>query len=180
VNGTHPSATTVTNGGTLSGLGTVGNLIAQSGARIAPGDGATGILSTGSLELDGATLALELFGTAVGTGYDQLRAGGPVSLKNNPTLSLTLGFDPADKIDLFTIILNNGTGPVSGTFANLPNGATFLAGTQEFQISYADDATTPAFELSGGNDVSLLAVPEPSIALLLFAGLSATLARRRR
>jgi autotransporter-associated beta strand protein len=178
VNGSHPSATTVANGGTLSGLGSVGNLLAQNGGRIAPGDGATGSLSTGSLTLDGATLALELFGTSAGSGYDQVRASGAVSLTNNPALTLTLGFDPADKIDIFIIILNSDTGSVNGTFANLPNGATFLAGTQEFQISYADDAATVAFELTGGNDVSLLAVPEPTSGLLLLTGIAAVLRRR--
>jgi autotransporter-associated beta strand protein len=179
-NGTISAPITVTGNAILAGTGSVGNLVGQNGGRIAPGDGTTGTLNAGTVTLDAANLSIEIFGTTAGSGYDQLHSTGAVSLTNNPTLTLTLGFDPADKVDLFTIILNDQSGNVSGTFANLPNGAIFLAGTQQFQISYADNAATPTFELTGGNDVSLLAVPEPTAGLSFVGGIALVLARRRR
>jgi hypothetical protein len=39
--------------------------------------------------------------------------------------------------DQFTIIGNQGTNPVSGTFAGLPEGATFIVSGYQFQVSYA-------------------------------------------
>ncbi|HVE69841.1 MAG TPA: DUF11 domain-containing protein [Thermoanaerobaculia bacterium] len=41
----------------------------------------------------------------------------------------------------FTIISNGGSSPVSGTFAGYPEGATFVAGTATYQITYAGGNT---------------------------------------
>ncbi|MBP3956537.1 Ig-like domain repeat protein [Gemmata sp. G18] len=134
---------------TLSGSGTLPAVSTGSGT-IAPG-GPLGIISTGGLTLDsGATVSVDLNGTAVGTQYDQVSVTGSVSLDG--TLSVTLGFTPALG-STFTIIANDGTDAVTGTFIDLAEGAVFSVSGQAFRISYAGGT---------GNDVTLTALESPT------------------
>ena len=176
------SAVTVSGGtlGSSSGTtgGTVGSVTVTSGGTLAPG-ASTGILtSTGNLTMSsGSTFAAEVNATGVGTGYDQMVVAGNVNLGGS-TLSLTGSY--TGNGDVFTLILNNGASAVTGTFSGLSNGSSVFLGGQEFQISYFDVASTGGFELSGGNDVSLMAVPEPGAAVSLLGGLGLLLGLRRR
>ncbi len=142
------SASTVINsGGTLGGHGTVGALQVQSGGLLAPGN-SPGILHTGDLSLDGgATTQIELNGTTVGTDYDQIAVTGTVSLGGS-NLSLSSGFT-ATAGQTFTIIDNDGSDAVTGTFNGLAEGATVSVGGKDYKISYAG---------GDGNDV-VLTVP---------------------
>jgi sugar lactone lactonase YvrE len=92
------------------------------------------------------TLAIELSGTAARTQYDQLAVNGTVNLAG-ATLAASLGsgFNPPVGT-AFTIIDNDGTDAVAGTFAGLPQGAVFSIGGQSFSISYSGGT---------GNDVVL-------------------------
>ena len=87
---------------------------------------------------------MELNGTTPGSGYDQLKARGGVTL-SNATLHATLGFQSAIS-NTFTIIDNDGSDAVTNTFNGLPQGATLNISGIPFVISYKGGS---------GNDVVL-------------------------
>ena len=171
--------TEVRDGATLGGNGTVGPVKVAPGGDLAPGSSVTntGILSTGSINFDGpgAQFSIEIGGSAPGTGFDQLAVTGTVALNGaNLAGSLVNGFLP--EIDqLFFLIVNDGTEPVSGTFAQ---GTTVTFSGTPFQIGYAGNSQTNSF--SGGNDVVARAVPEPAAALVAGAGMMLLLSQTRR
>ena len=77
--------------------------------------------------------------------------------------------------DIFYIVIDNSSDAVSGTFAGLAQGATFVQGGDTFKVSYnanwSGNPLTSSF--SGGNDVAveaLAVVPEPSAFVSLFGG----------
>jgi hypothetical protein len=116
------SAVTVQTGGVLDGIGATGAVTVQSGGTIAAGDGGAGILATAGLTLQsGSTFAVELGGATAGTGYDQVDVTGLVAL-NGATLSTALINSFAPTSGTFEIIDNQGTQPISGTFAGLAEG----------------------------------------------------------
>ena len=169
------STTTVQTGATLGGSGTVGGLTVDSGAFHTPGS-SPGIQNTGNYSNAG-TLAIEINGATVGTGYDQVNTTGTVSLSG--VLSITMGYTPVDNA-LFFILANDGVDAILGTFSNASvNGNTYTLGGQDFAISYFGDSATNSF--TGGNDVVLRAVviPEPRAALLGSLGMLMLLRRRR-
>ena len=51
---------------------------------------------------------------------------------------------------VFTAISNTSANPISGTFANLPDGSTFTVGRNSYQVSYSG---------GDGNDLTLTVVP---------------------
>ena len=143
-------------GGTLRGTGSIGNLTGTGTGTVSPGT-SPGTIGTSSLSLaSGNTLAIGIAGTTAGTGYDQLVVadGGTVSL-GNTTLGLTASFAPtADTV--LTIIDNQGSQPVSGTFAGLAEGAIVTVDTQDYRISYVGGT---------GNDVTLTALQTDDIVV---------------
>lgn len=147
VNGTQPASPVIVTGGTLNGTGTVGPVTA-TGGTISPGL-SPGILSSSSVSFAaGVSFAVELNGPVVGVDYDQLNVSGTVSL-NGATLTATLGFAPTSATS-FTIIANDTSDPVVGTFTGLGEGATFLLGTTAATITYQG---------GDGNDVVLSVGP---------------------
>lgn len=174
----YAQALTVASGGTLSGTGKLtGPVTISSGATLSPGN-SPGIISTGTLTVDG-TLKAEINGTTVGTQYDQVAVTGDVTLNGSTSdLNFLLGYAPVTN-DSYTIISNDGTDAVSGTFATV-NGGSFTAGNM-FDATY--NSTLYHFQVNyaggDGNDVVITAVPEPTaLALMALAGL-AVLGRRR-
>ena len=164
-------------GGTLGGTGTLTDAVTvAAGGVVAPGDGGSGSLTTGSLTMVAtAILAETVTGPAAGTGYDPLDVNGTVVL-NGATLGFTVGYAPQVG-DALVVLANDGTDPIAGTFAGLPQGATFAAtdpaGRPDlFRVDYAG---------GDGNDVALtvVAVPEPT-ALGLIAVLATVAAPRWR
>lgn len=129
-------------GGRLGGIGTAGAASVEVGGTLAPGSPA-GTLQVASVSLvSGATFAVTA-GASAGqrTG---LRTGGTVAL-DGATLSVTVAGALAPG-NVQTIVQNDGAGSVGGTFAGLPEGATFVAGGTLFRIGYAG---------GDGNDVTL-------------------------
>jgi fibronectin-binding autotransporter adhesin len=151
VNGLQPSSNVVVNNtaaAILGGTGTVGAVsltgpAAGGSAHLAPGL-SPGIINTGNLAMPaGTNFDVQLNGLTAGSGYDQANVTGTVSLGG--TLNVTLGFSPPNGA-AFTIINNDVSDSVSGTFAGLAQGATFVVNGVTFQISYTGGT---------GNDVVL-------------------------
>ena len=89
---------------------------------------------------------MQLNGTTAGAGYDQLNVTGTVDLSSlGSGLTGTAGFTPVAGTT-FTIINNDGTDPVVGTFAGKPEGSTITLSGLVFSISYVGGT---------GNDVVL-------------------------
>ncbi|MEX0677613.1 MAG: hypothetical protein WD063_11095 [Pirellulales bacterium] len=81
----------------------------------------------------------------------QLEVSGSIDL-GSATLALELrsGYVPSIG-DEFTIVNNTGGGGITGTFAGLPDGSTFLIGGAPFEIDYQGGVISP--DNDGGNDV---------------------------
>jgi hypothetical protein len=148
-------------GGTMQGTGTVsGNVTVSNGAALSPGTStAAGIIAiSGSLAMStGSILSEKLTGPhtttpIAGTDYDQVSAGGTVTL-TNPTLSGSrfTGYLPAVG-SAFKIIDNTGAGAVAGTFNGLPEGGTVTIGAFQLRITYQG---------GDGNDVVLTNLTTP-------------------
>jgi autotransporter-associated beta strand protein len=170
--------TDVHDGATLGGNGTVGPLRIQPGGRLAPAGNLsnTGSLASGDITLQGpdAQLSVEIGGRAPGL-FDQIVVTGSISLNGaDLTGALINGFNPTPS-DLFFIMLNDGTDSVNGTFAQ---GQLITISNVPFQIFYTADSATNS--TTGGNDVGVRLVPEPSAWLFIAAGIGITTMLRRR
>lgn len=167
VSGTR-GTTTVSDGGTLKGTGTVGDLYVTVNSFLAPGN-SPGCLSSSNFDLSGE-YQVEIGGNDACTGYDQLKVTGTVTLKAT-TDGSTAGTIKASIVDSFkpvvgakyTIISNDGADAVVGTFNDLAEGATFKteSGTV-LKVSYVG---------GDGNDVVLTVItvgtPDTGFGLLL-------------
>ena len=153
---------TTISGGALAGTGILGQIYGLAGS-ILPGDN-VGTLNVGTTSLNSLmTFGLEL-GTVSGN-YDQLSVTGLISL-NNALLSVTAGQNLVVG-NVFTIISNNATDAVSGTFLNQPQGSFYIKGNYTFQISYTGGT---------GNDVTLTVTSVVSPAVVVVPGKKFTFA----
>jgi autotransporter-associated beta strand protein len=136
------------NGGRLSGVGSLGALNGMSG-YVSPGFGpeGPGTLETKDLTLNaGADVEFDLYSAQ--RGHDQIRVTGVLNLGGaNLHLLSRETFVPFN--GRMTLIDNVGNDPVIGTFANLPQGATFQRGDHVFHISYTGGT---------GNDVIVTSI----------------------
>ncbi|NBS89552.1 hypothetical protein EBS67_06060 [bacterium] len=153
---------TTISGGAVAGTGVLGQIYGLSGS-ILPGD-SVGTLNAGTTSLN----SLMTFGIQVGTVSgisDQLNVVGAVTL-NNALLTVTPGqFLVVGNV--FTIINNNATDVVSGTFAGLPQNSTFSVGNYTFRISYIGGT---------GNDVTLTVTSVVSPPVVIVPGVKQTFA----
>jgi len=153
---------TTISGGAIAGTGSLGQIYGLSGS-ILPGDN-VGTLNVGTTSLN----SLMTFGLQVGTVSgisDQLNVTGLISL-NNALLSVTPG-QYLVKGNVFTIISNNATDAVSGTFLNQPQGSFYTVGNYTFQVSYIGGT---------GNDVTLTVTSVNSPAVVVVPGVKQTFA----
>jgi autotransporter-associated beta strand protein len=177
------SMTTVQTGASLGGAGTVGSLTIDSGAFLNPGN-SPGILTVNGDYNQAGTLTIEINGTTPGmSGYDQVNVGlttgdfdGSVTLSG----SLVTAFSGGSYVNgnLLFILLNDQSDAINGTFSGFAQDAIIANyGGLDWKISYTADSGSSSF--TGGNDVALMAVPEPRAALLGGLGLLALLRRKR-
>jgi hypothetical protein len=136
------SPTQVDASATLTGSGTVGALTVAANGTVSPG-APVGALGSGSVAFTaGAHFAVEIAG---GATYDRLNVTGTVNLAN-AILDLTSVF-ALPPGTAFTIIDNDGSDPVAGTFTGYPEGSLYhTPGGAAFTVSYHG---------GDGNDVTL-------------------------
>jgi fibronectin-binding autotransporter adhesin len=144
------TGTTTVTAGTLAGTGNAASATTVSGT-LNPGSlTGAGIFNSGNLTFgSGGILAVNFSGAAgplvAGTDYDQVNVTGTVTLSNT-ALSLVAASTVTAIGDTLTILSNDSSDPVVGTFAGLPqNGNVFVSG-QLFKINYSG---------GDGNDVVL-------------------------
>lgn len=186
----------ITGGGSwLGGTGTIGGSVTVSNqtvanAYMAPGDETTtGILTVANnvtLKNNGGFSA-RINGATAGTDYDRLvitESTSMFSLDGSNDLKLTLGYTPAANA-LFFLVDNQGSSAISGVFeklndvaTDLSQGALFSVSGTDFYISYTGDLGSNSF--TGGNDLVIQAIPEPSTWMLLTGALVAGLFTWRR
>ena len=150
--GTNSSGVTVTSGGTLGGTGTVAGTIAvMNGGVLSPGvttaeaTGATSVVVDAGITA-GDVLRVTTAKIAAGSRFvATLRAGG-VSSRLMATGAVALGgslqLDVAtapNQGDAFTLIQASS---IVGTFAGLPEGASFASGGRQYRISYQGGKVT--------------------------------------
>ncbi|HSW99111.1 MAG TPA: hypothetical protein VLF71_04685 [Candidatus Saccharimonadales bacterium] len=174
----------VGSGATLKGSGTTGVLSVQSGGTVAPGHSPGCLTSTG-LVLNG-TYQAEIGGTTPCTGYDQLKVNGTVDVTNG-TLAISLynGFKPATG-QTYTIIDNDASDPVTGTFSGLAEGATVTVNGYVFKISYkggtGNDVVLTVQNVPGTPNTGFTLVkdnPLASVGVILAAAAGMVLLARR-
>jgi autotransporter-associated beta strand protein len=179
-NGTVTGAVNVLSGGELNagGIGTIGTLTSATSLSFASGSKLTADLA-GPSPLNLSDLAIT----------PSVTLGSNVSLN----LQLLSGYSGSPNGDVFFLVNNTGAGSVTGSFANATTPTSFgeLFGGQtydvlnqpvgadntQFAITYSANFATGSF--TGGNDIALMAVPEPSTATALLTGLAALGGLRR-
>ncbi|MFO0810519.1 MAG: hypothetical protein U0746_17980 [Gemmataceae bacterium] len=114
-----------------------------------------GALATGNLDL-GGTLPY-----ALSPG-----AGAPIAVAGTVRVSGTLLASPDAAYrprpgDTLVVVANDGTDPVVGTFAGLPEGAIVVTGPVPTKITYKG---------GDGNDIALVAVSQPAFSVGAGAG----------
>jgi autotransporter-associated beta strand protein len=144
------------NGGTLRGTGAIaGAVIVGTGtgrqASLAPGVQGPGTLVISNLLTFKAAGSYQCELNLAGQGRaDQVSANG-VTIENGAQFIFrTKGNHILPLGTIFTVINNTAATPISGTFANLPDGSTLVAGSNTLQVSY---------EGGDGNDLTLTVVP---------------------
>jgi Big-like domain-containing protein len=152
INGAQPQSDVIVNGRLFGAGASVGNLTMNG--LLAPGtsapccgpDNSAALFNTKNLIFSGSSfpstaLFIDINGSVPGTGYDQVRVAGTVTIGANTSLTLNLSpsFVPTAG-QVFTLIDNDSTDPISGTFTSLPEGATVtLNGVYQFRVSYVGD-----------------------------------------
>jgi autotransporter-associated beta strand protein len=152
----------VNTSGTLTGNGTIGVLSMTAGQNgtATPGTQSSNVavLTTSGISAQSSvgvfSFDLNTSGTVAGTAFDQLAVNGNVDLLGGPVLTVNLNFTPTVRGNSYTIINNDGSDPVVGTFNGQAEGSlvTVLDTTGNsvsYRISYVGGT---------GNDVTLTCV----------------------
>lgn len=135
----------------FSSNGTVGSVDVRAGGTIAPGNGSSGPNSTvgnsGDVRLAAGARYVEVITSAdPSTGFGNLHVTGSVNLGGATLELIASGLSPGTHL---VLIDNDGTDPIIGTFAGLPEGAIIADSSGTYRISYVAGT---------GNDVGLTAL----------------------
>jgi hypothetical protein len=119
---------------------TAGNFTNSGSMTLSPGS----VLTVNGAFTQSGTLTVQMGGTASSPTLGSVVSTGPVTLGG--TLTVTSTVVPPVNLNVGYEILNNESGsPISGTFAGLPEGATFSvkvgATTMTFKITYKGGST---------------------------------------
>ena len=154
--GTPPPPTPVyLDGGTLAGSGTLNSTLTNNGLVTPGGPGAAA-----SVDLlgDYSQTGSGVLQVDIGSSYDVLGVNGNINLGGTLQVNALPGYTPTVK-DTFVILNNEGSNPINGTFAGLPQCATFTtAAGLVFQITYHG---------GDGNDVAITELNTPPSNLVL-------------
>jgi autotransporter-associated beta strand protein len=145
------STVTVNANGTfdLNGHSDTVGVVTVAGGTLTTSGAPLGRLTAGNTSFDSAaTLIMTLADPATS---DRLTVNGTLAVGGTLHLSASFGVAPGTTIML---IDNDGADPVTGTFANLPQGASFFVGGQLFAISYTGGT---------GNDVVVTRTGGPTV-----------------
>jgi hypothetical protein len=113
-------------------------IVVNSGGTLTDAIGFSGFMNAPLTIGAGGTYAVTINGTAV-LQYSRVTVNtAPITLAGNLVVTNNT---PAVAGTVYSIITNQTGSPIVGTFAGLPEGATFTAGGQTFKISYAHDVT---------------------------------------
>jgi hypothetical protein len=138
----------VIGGGTIHTPGTAGPPMLANSGQVRPSSaGGSLVLGAGYSQDNSGNFTVQLNGTTAGSTYDQLEVAGPVTIGGTLSVSSTANYPVGTQ---FVIIRNDGAGPITGTFAGLPEGALLAAHSQPYSISYHG---------GDGNDVMLTVQP---------------------
>lgn len=138
------SLTTVHSGASLGSWGTLGAVKVESGGSLIASNYR---LTSGDVKLDsGAKFQISVIVSSFSANL--LSVNGTVDL-SGAILNASLNYGVAPAVgSVFTLIENDGTDAITGTFAGLVEGASLTLSNQKFHISYVGGT---------GNDVVLIA-----------------------
>lgn len=152
-------------GATLSGDGTIQAPVQANSGRIEPGLSA-GVLTVDALVVDGATVQIEVEGSAPGT-FDELIVNGAADFVNG---SFEVVVAPG--VDL--------SSPISLVFATAAGGVAYAPGGFSVQASQNGTPVAATVAQSSPTTLDVTVVPEPTSRSALIAGVAALCLLRRR
>lgn len=133
-----PAAVAVPTTQTLTGAGAVTGQSLDVAGAVVPGTNGIGTLTTGSIAFGSTSLLAAQINSSALTS-DQLDVTGNITIDPAAVLNLNdVAASPAATPG-HKFVLATYTGSVSGSFADLPEGATVTVGANDFTLSYTDD-----------------------------------------
>ena len=152
----------VNTSGTLQGNGGIGvlNMTAGQNGTVTPGTqtSSVAVLTTSGISAQSSvgvfSFDLNTSGAEAGTAFDQIVVNGNVNLSGRPVLDVNLNFAPTARGTSYTIINNDGSDAVVGTFNGQAEGSLITVvdttgNSVSYRISYVGGT---------GNDVTLTCV----------------------
>ena len=152
----------VNTSGTLQGSGRIGilNMTAGQNGTVTPGTqtSSVAVLTTSGISAQSSvgvfSFDLNTSGAVAGTAFDQIVVNGNVNLSGRPVLDVNLNFAPTARGTSYTIINNDGSDAVVGTFNGQAEGSLITVvdttgNSVSYRISYVGGT---------GNDVTLTCV----------------------